>query len=147
LVSADGSPVEWELFFVPPPANTEDHTIIRVYPYARVTLGTERSVWKPIAADPNPIPFGKTSIHLPLEITFRKFADAAASEAVALKHENDWGLLRELNAGNATRLNEGRTWRFKVKLEDPSQSLSGHAVFEARLATKLGLPEVEDWPK
>lgn len=148
LVNADGSPVEWELFFVPPEENNDDHTIIKVFPYAQVTLGTTKSVWKPIANDRNPISFGKTPINLPLEIAFRKFVDPSdKSEMTVLKSVPDWGLLRVVSAGNVERRDDGRTWRFKVKLEDKSQSLSGNAGFEARLATPRGLPAVKDWPQ
>ena len=60
----------------------------------------------------------------------------------------DWGLMRVIKQDpNCVRLEDGKVWRFKVKLEDAAESLTGYAVFEARISDTLGLPKIEDWPK
>ncbi|MSU57592.1 MAG: hypothetical protein EXS35_05335 [Pedosphaera sp.] len=147
LVDKDGNPVEWELAFIPPEVNSDDHRMITVYPYAQVSFGGERTAWKDVSHESKAISFGTNGVQQKVEIAFRKFADDAKSQVTPLPGQSDWGLLHVIQAGNCTRSEDGRTWRFKVRLEDKTQSLAGFAVFEARLLARMGLPKVEDWPK
>ena len=58
-----------------------------------------------------------------------------------------WGLAQLLHGdavGKPERLDNGLKWRFRIKLDDRQQSLSGNATFEAVL--KRPLPKMEEWP-
>lgn len=147
LVGTNGNPIEWELLFIPGSNNDDNRKIITVYPYAQVTLGEVKGRPQRISLGKDPISLGKSTVDRQLEIAFQDYDPTPIKPVQKFPYPTDWGLLRLLRAVKCERLDDGRTWRFKLRLDDKSQSLTGDAEFEARLTTKLGLPKVEDWPR
>ncbi len=145
LVNEDGTPVEWEVFFVPPEGGTEDYTITSVFRMAQVSIGQAKPGWQELTRSSNPIPLAKGTLDLGLTISFRKTESDPSSEVTQVKVAR-WGLPWLIRDHKAERLSNG-AWRFRVELRDPQQNLSGHAVFEARPDPKHLLPEANVWPR
>ena len=145
LVNEDGTPVEWEVFFVPAEEGTADHTITKVFRAAQVSIGQAKPGWQELTRSSDPIPLAKGALDLGLTISFRKIERDPSSEVTPVKVTH-WGLPWLIRDHKAERLGNG-AWRFRVELKDPQQNLSGHAVFEARLDPKHLLPEVNVWPR
>ena len=144
-MNEDGTPVEWEVFFVPAEEGTADHTITKVFRAAQVSIGQAKPGWQELTRSSDPIPLAKGALDLGLTISFRKIERDPSSEVTPVKVTH-WGLPWLIRDHKAERLGNG-AWRFRVELKDPQQNLSGHAVFEARLDPKHLLPEVNVWPR
>jgi hypothetical protein len=147
LVNKDGTPVEWDLSFIPPPDSApEDKQIINVYRSAGASNGKRISdLSRADAADPSSCELGVWAMNLPLTLEFRKFSNAAQPDETWSRGP-DWALCRMIRAGQCERLSDGTRWRFKVPLHIAIDGAdkAGNLTFEARL--KQPLPDREAWP-
>jgi hypothetical protein len=141
LLGDNGAPAEWEIRFVPPEQDS-DRAIINVYRYLQVTLGTKTSNWEELTRLDAPLAVGTGPVDGKLQVSFRKLETDNA--AVASVNYATWGLVRLIRENAGDRLDEGKRWRFKVKLEDSQKNIGGSVTFEAAL--KKPLPKREDWP-
>jgi ImcF (intracellular multiplication and macrophage-killing)-related protein len=146
LLTEDGSPAHWEIYFVPPDqADAKDTDIISVFRSVQVTIGSKASDWIELTRTTGQ-PLAEGAVDGGLHIAFRRLQNDPASESSKVD-DADWGLVRLIQspAFNADRRNGGATWRFQIMLEDKNLKMSGNATFEARL--KKPLPALKDWPR
>jgi IcmF-related N-terminal domain len=146
LVTEDGSPARWEIWFVAPDqTNTKDTDIIRIFRAVQVSFGSSSSDWVDLTRASGPaVHLADGTVDNGIRIAFRRLQNDASSESAKVD-DKDWGMVRLIQGPeySAERRDSGVTWRFQVKLED--QGVSGNVTFEARL--KKPLPTLSDWPK
>lgn len=142
LVKDDGTPAEFELFFVPDQANRTMISIFRGVE-ARIggtTAGSIADLSRLDVEDPG-CRLGKFPLNADLSLAFR---DLTSSQQAAEKfREGEWAVLRLIRDGKAEPAQEGKHWRFKVHLtKDANQ---GDVMFEARLPQAF--PRKTEWPQ
>jgi hypothetical protein len=146
LVTEDGGPARWEIWFVAPDqANGKDTDIIRIFRAVQVSIGSSASDWVDLTRASGPaVKLAEGTADSGVHIAFRRLQNDPSSESAKVD-DADWGMVRLIQGPeySAERRDGGATWRFQVKLED--QGVSGNATFEARL--KKPLPTLADWPK
>ena len=146
LVTDDGSPAHWEIWFIAPDqANAKDTDIIRIFRAVDVSVGSSSSDWVDLTRASGPaVKLAEGTVDSAVHIAFRRLQNDPSSEVTKVDNA-DWGMARLIQGAeySAERRDGGVTWRFQVKLED--QGASGNVVFEARL--KKPLPTPNDWPK
>ncbi|HWD91485.1 MAG TPA: type VI secretion protein IcmF/TssM N-terminal domain-containing protein [Verrucomicrobiae bacterium] len=148
LVTDDGSPAHWEIWFIAPDqANTKDTEIIQDFRAVQISIGSASSDWVDLTRATGPaVRLTEGTVDSGVHIAFRKLQNDPSSESMNVKDE-DWGVVRLIQGPeySAERRDGGLTWRFQLKLEDRDQKISGNVTFEARL--KKPLPALSDWPK
>jgi hypothetical protein len=147
LINDDGTAAEWAVWFVPPDqAQEADTRIITIFRTAQVSFGSRKSVWEDLSRLTAPMALGSGTVDSPVKISFRKLENVESSEVNPVNY-GSWGLPQLIHGdalGRPERLDNGVKWRFRIKLNDRQQSISGNATFEAVL--KRPLPKMEDWP-
>ena len=147
LIKPDGSPAEWQLFFVPPSDTAQDdRNIIATFRAAEATSGTVRKslsdLTKADNSDPSSCSFGAVAMNAALTLSFSKFAGSPPEKD--WRQAPDWALIRAIQAGQSSRSDDGSRWRFQVPLSDGTRT--GKVTFEARLDPQHLLPKRENWP-
>jgi hypothetical protein len=147
LVDANGVAATGRVFFVPPSAGTEDHRIRNIFRWARVTVGSKASEWKQISQIVSvPGLLGNGPIDSTIEISFRRGIQDPPTSEERLSYTNWWlpQLIRD-EKFSPERLDNGKKWRFRLRLEDRQQKQAGNIVVDVDLDGAL--PSVEDWPR
>jgi hypothetical protein len=148
LVTDDGSPAHWEIWFVAPDqANTKDTEIISDFRVVQISVGSSPSDWVDLTRASGPaVRLAEGAVDSGVNIAFQKLQNDPSSKLVKVDSP-DWGIVRLIQNPeySADRRDGGLTWRFQIKLEDRDQKLNGNVTFEARL--KKPLPAQNDWPK
>lgn len=149
LVDGQGSPGQWELWFVPPESTDEaDKEIVRICRDAQVTVGDQPGEWADLAVQAHADQLAaKAGADAGLKLNIRCLRDDPTSE-VFKRNFSDWGLVRLIKDSElkAERLDEGSRWRFTVKLGLNRQGWhKGNEVFEVKLLSGR-LPKIEEWP-
>ena len=147
LVDANGAGATGKVFFVPPSAGTEDHRIRNIFREARVIIGSQTSKWKHLdAMISSPGLLGVGPIDSAMEISFRRKSDDPPTSEERRSYTNWWlpQLIRDQKFSPA-RLDNGKKWRFLLRLEDRQQKQAGNIVVEVVLVEAL--PSAQDWPR
>jgi hypothetical protein len=150
LANDDGTPVGWELWFVPPDEdNSADRTMLTIFPYMELSAGGNPIDSDNLTRAIGPIKLGKFSADQGLKIVFQRHIDSNAFQEI-MPVKPDWAVVRLIQDYRADRMDDGKVWRFKVQLEDKSSSRvkAGNCTFEIRLVdSKTALPKIKDWPR
>jgi hypothetical protein len=146
LVQTNGAAAAGKVLFVPPSAGTEDNAIRNIFREVRVSVGSQASDWKEISRMRSSGSLGAGPIDSAIEISFRRNdrEPAASEERFSFP---SWWLPQLIHDSKFSpkRLDDGRTWRFWLRLEDRRQQKAGNIVLDVVLDGAL--PSVEDWPR
>ena len=145
LVETNGSAAQGKVFFVPPSAGTEDNAIRNIFREARASSGPQVFDWKEISRMRSPGLLGEGPIDSGIVISFRRNDKEPAASEERLGYDT-WWLPRLIHDPNSKpeRLDDGRRWRFRLRLEDRRQNKAGNIVIDVVLDTPL--PKLEEWP-
>jgi hypothetical protein len=154
LVTTDGTPTEFALFFVPPTDSSpqNDRDIRQRFRFVDLLSGQNKGAIPDLSKARSDdesscrLGNGKLALDASLHLSFRQYTDGTGPKADGGVDWDSWGLIRLIERGKAERLDDGTKWRFKVPLT-LKEGGTGNMVFEARLDAKQPLPKKEDWPK
>ncbi|HSU55280.1 MAG TPA: hypothetical protein VLT36_14580, partial [Candidatus Dormibacteraeota bacterium] len=149
LVSGNGAPTEWELFFVGQPNNSADWAVTSIFRSLKVAFKDQET--KTISdlsrvVTTKPVSLGKAGIATGLGLTFQKSDSDPTPPAVQPEPQQNWWLPRFLSFSSEEPVPSNGAWHFRLKLEESKNKTQGFVFFEARpLDPATPLPT--KWPK
>jgi hypothetical protein len=140
----EGSPAEWELWFVPADSShPDDGNVLNSWRQIQVTVGAVASDWTELPGINTPTLLGKGPVDQSLRISFRKIG--GDKDSVQKLDYARWGMPRTVCKFPAGRSEDGMTWKFQISLVHVVTGKAGNVTVEVRAAKPL--PKIEeDWP-
>src|SRR5436190_3210216 len=147
LGNDDGSPVEWELWFVPPePSRQDDADLVKFWREIKVIFGSAATPWFDLGNLAQPTLIKKGRVDEALKISFRERTADTESTPPGFSF-TAWGMARAICNSPGGRLEDGLKWQFQVPLEHGETHKPGKVTLEVRVDAKKPLPKLDgEWP-